>query len=77
MNLLENSQSRRHLVNTWPLCPSLLWRIIQILNGNLFGSIRYDINRDIRCPRAGCGNAVKSDIKSISEAECSCGFKFW
>jgi len=28
------------------------------------------------CPRAGCGNAVKSDVKSISEAQCSCGFKF-
>lgn len=28
------------------------------------------------CPRAGCGNAVKSDVKSISEAKCSCGFKF-
>jgi len=28
------------------------------------------------CPRAGCGNAVKSDVKNISEARCSCGFKF-
>jgi ariadne-1 len=28
------------------------------------------------CPRPGCGNAVKSDTKNLSEAQCSCGFKF-
>eukprot|EP01111_Echinosteliopsis_oligospora_P013764 TRINITY_DN5019_c0_g1_i1.p1 TRINITY_DN5019_c0_g1~~TRINITY_DN5019_c0_g1_i1.p1 ORF type:complete len:436 (-),score=103.57 TRINITY_DN5019_c0_g1_i1:177-1484(-) len=28
------------------------------------------------CPRPKCGNAVKSDSKNISEAMCSCGYKF-